>query len=135
MTDLNSEKLKRIHFFKSINWQSLLERKTPPPFVPALPRGELDCSNFDETYTKINCPSSTWSTGPTLTNSQEDQFKGFSFSRSFTPPPASSSTAVASNSGVVDVSGIQHELSAELLSLSRGHQPGNETDVVDAYDE
>jgi len=100
-------------FFKTIHWQKLLDRQIPPPFVPSTPRGDFDVSNFDEIYTKTNV--SNWSTGPTLSNSQEDQFKGFSFSRSFTPPPT---TNITSNPGVVDVSGIQNELSAEILSLS-----------------
>jgi len=102
-------------FFKSINWQQLLDRKIAPPFVPAIPRGDLDVSNFDEMYTS-NPANSTWSVEPTLSTSQEDQFKGFSFSRSFTPPPNS---ALGDTS--VDVSRIQSELSAELLSLSFGN--------------
>jgi len=101
-------------FFKSINWTRLLERKIAPPFVPATPQGELDVSNFDEEYTtKEGLNMDNWSTGPLLSRSQEDLFEGFSFSRSFTPPPDMPINAI------VDVSGIQSELSAEIYSLAR----------------
>jgi len=132
-TKKHSERLRisdiKIHpFFKSINWQQLLNRKIAPPFVPSIPRGDLDVSNFDEMYT--NKPAtSTWSVGPTLSTSQEDQFKGFSFSRSFTPPPNSTLGDTS-----VDVSGIQSELSAELLSLSFGNTNAQKGLPEHAYD-
>jgi len=118
---LKVAEIKAHPFFKSINWQQLLDKKITPPFVPATPAGEFDVSNFDETY--INKPV-TWSTGPTLSNSQDEMFKGFSFSRSFTPPPdtplaAGVTSTVDGNNSVVDISSIQSELSAELLFMSK----------------
>jgi len=118
---LKVSEIKAHPFFKAINWKQLLEKKTSPPFVPPTPAGEFDVSNFDENY--INKPV-TWSTGPCLSNSQDEMFKGFSFSRSFTPPPDTPlavgvTTNVGGNNNVVDISSIQSELSAELLFMSK----------------
>jgi len=106
-------------FFKSINWQQLADRKTAPPYVPPTPRGELDVSNFDESYTTKPVTPSKWSVGPTLSTSQEEMFKDFSFSRSFTPPR--NNPLFVGSESKIDVSGIQSELSAELLALSIGN--------------
>jgi len=109
--------IKRHAFFKSIFWAQLLERKTSPPYVPSVPKGELDVSNFDEMYTNKSVAADNWSTGPVLSRSQDKLFEGFSFSRSFTPPPD------MPTNGVVDVSGIQSELSAEIFNLARDAAP------------
>jgi len=107
-------------FFKSIHWQNLLDKKIAPPYVPPTPKGELDVSNFDESYTSKPVKSQ-WSVGPSLSTSQEEMFKDFSFSRSFTPPPNNPLSISRDSNSVLDVSGIQSELSAELLSLSMGN--------------
>jgi len=126
---LKLAEIKAHPFFSSINWQHLLEKNTVPPFVPATPKGDLDVSNFDEAY--INKPIS-WSIGPALSNSQEDQFKGFSFSRSFTPP-LNTPFAVATAS--VDVSSIKKEISAELMSLSRDNAAERNFSLASAFDD
>jgi len=125
---LHIEEMKTHPFFKSINWKQLGDRKTPPPYVPPTPLGEFDVSNFDESYTAKPI-TVKWSTGPNLSTSQEEMFNGFSFSRSFTPPPNNPLSRV-DGSDSVDISGIQSELSAELLSLSRGN---TNAQSLDAY--
>lgn len=35
---------------QNVDWEALLQRKVPPPFVPSI-RGKEDVSNFDEEFT------------------------------------------------------------------------------------
>jgi len=44
------EKIKRHPFFKSIDWNLLIEKKIPPPFIPEV-TGKEDTSNIDSTFT------------------------------------------------------------------------------------
>lgn len=63
-------------FFSSVNWDDVLARKYPPPFLPQL-KSDDDFSNFDDEFTSkpaIDSPA-----GPLPSQSVEDVFFGFSF--------------------------------------------------------
>lgn len=44
------EDIKRHEFFKTIDWQALLDKKTRPPFRPAVSRAD-DAFYFDSEFT------------------------------------------------------------------------------------
>jgi len=47
------QEIKQHHFFKTIDWDLLEQRKVTPPFVPQLNDGILDFNNFDQQFTKL----------------------------------------------------------------------------------
>uniref|UniRef100_A0A3P9PYK7 protein kinase C n=1 Tax=Poecilia reticulata TaxID=8081 RepID=A0A3P9PYK7_POERE len=46
----DAEEVKKQPFFRNVDWEALLHRKVPPPFVPSI-RSKEDVSNFDEEFT------------------------------------------------------------------------------------
>ncbi|KAM4751332.1 serine/threonine-protein kinase N1 isoform 2-T2 [Anableps anableps] len=46
----DAEEVKKQPFFRNMDWEALLQRKVPPPFVPSI-RSKEDVSNFDEEFT------------------------------------------------------------------------------------
>ncbi|XP_027873713.1 serine/threonine-protein kinase N1 isoform X1 [Xiphophorus couchianus] len=46
----DAEEVKKQPFFRNVDWEALLQRKVPPPFVPSI-RSKEDVSNFDEEFT------------------------------------------------------------------------------------
>ncbi|PRP84033.1 ribosomal protein S6 kinase beta-1-like [Planoprotostelium fungivorum] len=71
--------IKEHKFFKDINWRQLASCELVSPFRPNV-YGDDDTSNFSEEFTKQNCAITP---GVRLTDSQEDLFKGFSWSHSY----------------------------------------------------
>ena len=71
--------LKQHPWFSVINWDSLIERKIKPPFVPFI-NGETDVSNFSKEFTTCSIESNTSS----FTSSKK--FEGFSFENSKNSP-------------------------------------------------
>ncbi|KAF2368596.1 Protein kinase C-terminal [Trinorchestia longiramus] len=49
-SEKDAEDVKKQQFFRSVNWDDLLQRKIKPPFVPTVTSSE-DVSNFDEEFT------------------------------------------------------------------------------------
>jgi len=49
-SERDAEDVKKQAYFRTINWDDLLTRKTKPPFVPTVKHAE-DVSNFDEEFT------------------------------------------------------------------------------------
>ncbi|XP_047738666.1 uncharacterized protein LOC108679338 isoform X3 [Hyalella azteca] len=49
-SEKDAEDVKKQHFFRTVNWNDLLQRKIKPPFVPTVTSPE-DVSNFDEEFT------------------------------------------------------------------------------------
>jgi serine/threonine protein kinase len=81
----NIVELKRHPWFRDINWRRLLHGEVPPPFVPNIERGALDFSNFSPRYTDQLGLSCSPEHPPSLSQSQEMHFLGFSYTR--TPSP------------------------------------------------
>lgn len=74
--ELDSLSVRNHKFFSSVNWDDVLARKYPPPFLPQL-KSDDDFSNFDDEFTSkpaIDSPA-----GPLPSQSVEDVFFGFSF--------------------------------------------------------
>ena len=71
--------IKEHRFFSGVDFDAVLQRRTKPPFLPAL-KSEDDFSNFDTEFTSkpaIDSPA-----GPLPSPSVEDTFLGFSYDRS-----------------------------------------------------
>ncbi|KAK9891483.1 hypothetical protein WA026_014720 [Henosepilachna vigintioctopunctata] len=49
-SERDAEDVKKQAFFRQINWEDLLHRRVPPPFIPTVHSME-DVSNFDEEFT------------------------------------------------------------------------------------
>lgn len=70
----DSEELKAHRFFRSINWDDLLRKNIPAPFVPRI-SGETDTSNFSEEFTSMLAVDSPGIVPPNV----EKVFKGYSY--------------------------------------------------------
>lgn len=71
----DAELVKCHRFFSSVDWEAVLERRTVPPFKPAL-RSDDDISNFDEEFTSkppFDSPLGS------VSNSVTELFTGFSY--------------------------------------------------------
>uniref|UniRef100_A0A8C5C3R1 protein kinase C n=1 Tax=Gadus morhua TaxID=8049 RepID=A0A8C5C3R1_GADMO len=74
----DAEEVKKQPFFKSMDWEALLQRKLTPPFVPRI-AGKEDVSNFDEEFT-TEAPSLTPPREPrTLSRKDQDSFRDFDY--------------------------------------------------------
>ncbi|KYO28147.1 serine/threonine-protein kinase N2 [Alligator mississippiensis] len=49
-SERDAEDIKKQPFFRNMDWEALLGRRLPPPFVPTI-QGRADISNFDEEFT------------------------------------------------------------------------------------
>ncbi|KAI8092460.1 uncharacterized protein BX664DRAFT_378375 [Halteromyces radiatus] len=63
-------------FFSGINWDDVLAKKVPPPFLPTV-AGRADTSNFDEEFTR-EIPILT-PVNAMLTQLEQQEFTGFSY--------------------------------------------------------
>ena len=70
----DAEEVKSHRFFRTINWDDLLQKNIPAPFVPKI-HADTDVSNFSEEFTSMNPVDSP---GVTPAN-VEKVFKGYSF--------------------------------------------------------
>ena len=73
----DAESVKRHPFFKTINWDDLLRRNVPAPFVPNI-SNNLDVSNFSVEFTEMPPVDS-----PADVPVAFDVFKGYSFTGEF----------------------------------------------------
>ncbi|KTF95597.1 hypothetical protein cypCar_00042303 [Cyprinus carpio] len=70
--------LGRGHFGKNMDWEALLLRKLPPPFLPTI-GGKEDISNFDEEFT-TEVPALTPPREPrVLSRKDQDSFRDFDY--------------------------------------------------------
>lgn len=72
--------IKNHKFFANINWEKLLHKSSPAPFVPTI-KDDNDYSRFDEKFTSQGALISPLDGIAPLSKSQQDRFKGFSFVR------------------------------------------------------
>ncbi|KAM6940018.1 serine/threonine-protein kinase N1 [Xenentodon cancila] len=74
----DAEEVKKQPFFRNVDWEALLQRKVPPPFVPSI-RGKEDVSNFDEEFT-AEPPTLTPPREPrVLSRKDQDSFRDFDY--------------------------------------------------------
>nr|XP_057904093.1 serine/threonine-protein kinase N1 isoform X3 [Doryrhamphus excisus] len=74
----DAEEVKKQPFFRNMDWEALLQRKVPPPFVPSI-GGKEDVSNFDEEFTTEQ-PALTPPREPrVLTRKDQDSFLDFDY--------------------------------------------------------
>lgn len=73
------EELQKLEFFKGFNWDTLLQRKHQPPFVPVPPSAApIDVSCFPQKYTQQRGSSACEPATPPV-GSSEDAWVGFSY--------------------------------------------------------
>uniref|UniRef100_A0A3Q2UWY4 protein kinase C n=3 Tax=Haplochromini TaxID=319058 RepID=A0A3Q2UWY4_HAPBU len=74
----DAEEVKKQPFFRSMDWEALLQKKLPPPFVPSI-GGKEDVSNFDEEFT-TEPPTLTPPREPrALSRKDQDSFRDFDY--------------------------------------------------------
>uniref|UniRef100_A0A3Q3WR99 protein kinase C n=1 Tax=Mola mola TaxID=94237 RepID=A0A3Q3WR99_MOLML len=74
----DAEEVKKQPFFRNVDWEELLQRKVPPPFVPSI-GGKEDVSNFDEEFT-TEPPALTPPREPrVLSRKDQDSFQDFDY--------------------------------------------------------
>lgn len=61
-----------------MDWEALLQRRLPPPFVPNI-RGREDVSNFDEEFTAETPALTPPRERRTLSRKDQDCFKDFDY--------------------------------------------------------
>ncbi|KAI9692910.1 MAG: hypothetical protein M1822_004904 [Bathelium mastoideum] len=71
--------IKAHHFFHSIDWRKLLDRKYEPSFKPNV-TDERDTANFDREFTS-EAPTDSYVEGPMLSQTMQQQFAGWSYNR------------------------------------------------------
>ncbi|KAG5462543.1 MAG: kinase-like domain-containing protein [Olpidium bornovanus] len=72
----DAEEIKRHPFFKAVDWDSMLHKRIPPPFLPSI-SSATDTSNFDEEFTRevpVLTPVHT-----VLDAADQEEFRGFSY--------------------------------------------------------
>lgn len=63
---------------QNVDWEALLQRKVPPPFIPSI-GGKEDVSNFDEEFT-TELPTLTPPREPrVLSRKDQDSFREFDY--------------------------------------------------------
>ncbi|KAF8914920.1 kinase-like domain-containing protein [Mucidula mucida] len=75
-TKEDAEEIKRQPFFKDVNWDDVVNKRIPPPYMPTI-NGSADTSNFDEEFTKEQ-PTLTPVHGQ-LSSRDQAEFNGFSW--------------------------------------------------------
>ncbi|CEP19767.1 hypothetical protein [Parasitella parasitica] len=74
-----TDEIKNHPFFKTINWQKLMEKKVQAPFKPSV-MNMYDTTNFDEEFTSENPVDSIPAEGESqISKTMQEQFKGFTF--------------------------------------------------------
>uniref|UniRef100_A0A8C3T5U6 protein kinase C n=1 Tax=Chelydra serpentina TaxID=8475 RepID=A0A8C3T5U6_CHESE len=77
-SERDAEDVKKQPFFRVIDWEALLARRLPPPFVPVI-KGREDISNFDEEFT-AEAPALTPPREPRpLTAAEQEAFRHFDY--------------------------------------------------------
>uniref|UniRef100_A0A8C2FXR2 protein kinase C n=1 Tax=Cyprinus carpio TaxID=7962 RepID=A0A8C2FXR2_CYPCA len=77
-SEKDAEDVKKQPFFRTMDWEALLLRKLPPPFLPTIGNKE-DVSNFDEEFT-TEAPALTPPREPrVLSRKDQDSFRDFDY--------------------------------------------------------
>ncbi|XP_062264391.1 serine/threonine-protein kinase N1b isoform X1 [Platichthys flesus] len=74
----DAEDVKKQPFFRGLDWDALLQRKVPPPFVPTIV-GKEDVSNFDAEFTAEPPTLTPPRERRTLSRKEQDFFKDFDY--------------------------------------------------------
>ncbi|XP_033826759.1 serine/threonine-protein kinase N1b isoform X1 [Periophthalmus magnuspinnatus] len=74
----DAEDVKKQPFFRGVDWEALLQRKPPPPFVPTI-QGKEDVSNFDLEFTAEAPTLTPPRERRTLSRKEQDYFKDFDY--------------------------------------------------------
>uniref|UniRef100_A0A668VXE1 protein kinase C n=1 Tax=Oreochromis aureus TaxID=47969 RepID=A0A668VXE1_OREAU len=74
----DAEEVKKQPFFRAMDWEALLQRKVPPPFVPNI-GGKEDVSNFDEEFTNEPPTLTPPRERRALSRREQDYFKDFDY--------------------------------------------------------
>ncbi|CEG81405.1 Putative AGC/PKC protein kinase [Rhizopus microsporus] len=72
----DAQEVKNHPFFAGVNWDDMLAKRVPPPFIPTI-TGRADTSNFDEEFTR-EIPILT-PVNAMLTSEEQQQFVNFSY--------------------------------------------------------
>ncbi|XP_034567840.1 serine/threonine-protein kinase N1-like isoform X2 [Notolabrus celidotus] len=74
----DAEDVKKQPFFRGMDWEALLQRKVPPPFIPSI-GGREDISNFDAEFTAEHPTLTPPRERRTLSRKEQDHFKDFDY--------------------------------------------------------
>uniref|UniRef100_A0A3B4U1G9 protein kinase C n=1 Tax=Seriola dumerili TaxID=41447 RepID=A0A3B4U1G9_SERDU len=74
----DAEDVKKQPFFRGMDWEALLQREVPPPFVPTI-GGKEDVSNFDMEFTAEAPALTPPRERRTLSRKEQDYFKDFDY--------------------------------------------------------
>ncbi|ORX75126.1 kinase-like protein [Anaeromyces robustus] len=72
----DAQEVKNHAYFKGVDWQAMLEKRVPVPYVPKF-KGKLDVSHFDEEFT--NEPIKLSPIQNTLKPNEQELFRGFTY--------------------------------------------------------
>jgi len=72
----DAQEVKSHQYFKGTDWQAMLEKRVPVPYVPKF-KGKLDVSHFDEEFT--NEPIQLSPIQCNLNASEQELFRGFTY--------------------------------------------------------
>uniref|UniRef100_A0A8C1T155 protein kinase C n=1 Tax=Cyprinus carpio TaxID=7962 RepID=A0A8C1T155_CYPCA len=81
-SERDAEDIKKQPFFRNIDWDALLQRRVPPPFVPAV-KGKEDVSNFDAEFTNEAPTLTPPRERRTLSRKDQDYFRDFDYVSDF----------------------------------------------------
>jgi protein kinase N len=77
-SERDAEDVKKQAFFRNVNWEDLLMRRVPPPFVPTI-TGFEDVSNFDEEFTSEKPKLTPPKDARDLTGDEQLLFQDFTY--------------------------------------------------------
>jgi len=72
----DAQDVKNHPYFKNVDWQAMLEKRVPVPYVPKF-KGKLDVSHFDEEFTKEPIQLSPIQCN--LNANEQELFRGFTY--------------------------------------------------------
>ncbi|XP_077058234.1 serine/threonine-protein kinase N1b isoform X1 [Siphateles boraxobius] len=78
----DAEDIRKQPFFRNMDWDALLQRRVPPPFVPAL-TGKEDVSNFDSEFTNEAPTLTPPRERRNLSRKDQDYFRDFDYVSDF----------------------------------------------------
>ncbi|CAM4478570.1 hypothetical protein PO909_015587 [Leuciscus waleckii] len=77
-SEKDAEDVKKQPFFRNMDWEALLLRKLPPPFLPSI-GGKEDVSNFDEEFTTEAANLTPPREPRVLSRKDQDSFRDFDY--------------------------------------------------------
>ncbi|RXN19544.1 serine threonine- kinase N1-like isoform X3 [Labeo rohita] len=81
-SEKDAEDIKKQPFFRNMEWDALLQKRVPPPFVPAV-KGKEDVSNFDAEFTNEAPTLPPPRERRTLSRKDQEYFKDFDYVSDF----------------------------------------------------